>query len=226
MVPARVLAGLAAAPLLLAATAGGAAERRICNNTTGLHGGFFYTFWKSGGDACMVLGRGGRYASRYRLAPGENLVVGKGWRTGAIDRRVGYRAAAFEAGRNSYLALYGWSTDPLVEYYVVENWGDAFTPPGPDAALIGSVTSDGGTYDIFRTRRVMQPSIRGVQTFDQYWSVRRTRRSMGGRATITFNNHVRAWRAHGMRLGRMDYQVMATEGFGSTGGSNVTVWSD
>jgi len=222
----RTVLAAGAATLLLAGAVHGAAGGRICNNSTGMQGGFFYTFWKSGGDACMVLGRGGRYASRYRLAADENLVVGKGWRTGTRDRRVGYRASAFEAGRNSYLALYGWSIDPLVEYYVVENWGDAFTPPGRDTARIGSVTSDGGTYDIFRTRRVMQPSIRGVQTFDQYWSVRRTPRSMGGRATVTFVNHVRAWQAHGMRLGRMDYQVMATEGFGSTGGSDVTIWDD
>ena len=45
-------------------------------------------------------------------------------------------------------------------------------------------------------------------------------------APITFANHVAAWRSHGLELGRMDYQVMATEGFGSSGRSDVTVWEE
>jgi len=174
----------------------------------------------------VTLAPGGRYLTRYRLAASENLVTGRGWRVGSADRRVRYHAAAFTPGRNSYLALYGWSTGPLVEYYVVDNWGDAFTPPGPDARAIGTMTSDGGTYAIYRTRRVDQPSIRGTRSFDQYWSVRTARRPVGAPARISFANHVAAWRALGLRLGTLDYQVLATEGFGSTGASDVTVAAD
>ena len=36
----------------------------------GLHEGFFYTFWKDAGEACMTLGRAGRYAIEYDLRPG------------------------------------------------------------------------------------------------------------------------------------------------------------
>jgi endo-1,4-beta-xylanase len=43
---------------------------------------------------------------------------------------------------------------------------------------------------------------------------------------ITFANHVTAWRKLGMKLGRMDYQVMATEGFGSAGSSDIAVWQE
>ena len=45
-------------------------------------------------------------------------------------------------------------------------------------------------------------------------------------SVITFANHVAAWRKHGMTLVAMDYQVMATEGFGSSGASAVTVWEE
>ena len=216
----------ALAIFLLAATAASAPDRQICTNQTGTHDGFFFTFWKSSGDACMSLGKAGQYSSQYRLGSGENLVVGKGWRTGSANRQIGYRATAFEAGTNSYLALYGWSTDPLVEYYVVDSWGSAFTPPGSGSHALGTVTSDGGTYTIYRTQRVQQPSIRGTATFYQYWSVRMSRRPLGQDSRITFANHVAAWRALGMELGKMDYQVMATEGFGSSGASAITVWQE
>lgn len=200
--------------------------QQICANRTGTHHGYYYTFWKSKGDACMTLGPKGRYTAGYRLGPGENLVAGIGWRTGSPARKIGYRAASFVAGSNSYLALYGWSTDPLIEYYVVDSWGAEFVPPGPGSPILGTLASDGGTYNIYRTQRVNQPSIRGTATFAQYWSVRSSRRAIGADSVITFANHVQAWRKLGMTLGTMNYQVMATEGFGSEGGSDIATWQN
>jgi endo-1,4-beta-xylanase len=222
----RLLACSFAASVLASAASAAPPAQRVCSNLTGTHGGFFFTFWKDGGEACMTLGPKGRYGTRYDLAGRKNLVAGKGWRTGSPSRKIGYRAARFDAGANSYLTLYGWSVDPLIEYYVVESWGAGFKPPGHGSPVLGTVVSDGGTYEIYRTQRVKQPSIRGRQTFYQYWSVRTEKRPIGSAATITFSNHVNAWRKLGMKLGRMDYQVMATEGFGSTGGSDVTVWRE
>lgn len=211
------------AALLIAAQP--STPQEICANKTGTQGGYFYTFWKDGGAACMTLGSPGSYSTHYDLAGNRNLVAGMGWGKGSPNRRVGYNAGVFDAGSNSYLTLYGWSTDPLIEYYVVESWGSSFKPPG-NARSLGTVTSDGGTYEIYRTQRVRKPSIRGTATFYQYWSVRTSRQQTGTNQTITFANHVNAWASHGMELGKMNYQVMATEGFGSTGGSNITVWQE
>ena len=218
----RPLAALLAMAALAAAH--DPATREICRNRTGTHDGLFYTLWKDAGPACITLAGDGRYSLEYALEPG-NLVAGLGWRTGSATRTIGYHAAAFEPGTNSYLTLYGWSTGPLVEYYVVDSWGNEFTPPGEGAVVLGTVESDGGTYAIYRTRRIHKPSIRGTATFDQFWSVRTERRPTGTDQTITFANHVAAWRGHGMELGRMNYQVMATEGFGSTGRSSLRVWA-
>lgn len=225
--PWPVARAIACAALIVACPAATMAgpdrTNRLCHNATGERDGFFHSFWKDGGDACMVLGARGRYGVRYALGPGRNLVVGRGWRTGSPSRTIGYRAMRFDPGVNSYLGLYGWSVDPLVEYYVIENWGSGFTPPGADAKPIGSVDSDGGRYAIYRTERVRQPSIRGTATFVQYWSVRTTRQTTGRHHRISFANHVAAWRRLGMPLGTMDYQVLATEAFGSTGAADIRV---
>jgi endo-1,4-beta-xylanase len=193
----------------------------VCSNQTGTNNGFFYSFWKDTGSACMTMGSGGNYDVNWNLGSG-NMVVGKGWSTGSSSRSVGYNAGIWQPNGNAYLALYGWTRNPLIEYYVVDSWG-TFRPPG--GTPIGSVTTDGGTYDIYRAQRVNAPSIDGTRTFFQYWSVRRTKRPTGSNQTITFANHVNAWRNVGLNLGSHVYQIMATEGFQSSGRSNLTVWS-
>ncbi|WP_111641848.1 glycoside hydrolase family 11 protein [Marinimicrobium alkaliphilum] len=191
-----------------------------CANQTGTHDGYYFTHWSDGiGSACMTLGSDGNYS--YTWSNTGNFVGGKGWATGTSNRVISYNAGTYDPQGNSYLALYGWSRNPLIEYYVVDSWGN-WRPPG--GTSVGTVTSDGGTYDLYRTERVQQPSIEGTATFYQYWSVRTSKRPQGQNNTITFQNHVNAWANQGWQLGSHDYQVMATEGWESSGSSNVTVW--
>ncbi len=214
---------LSTALLTCSATLGiatAANAQTICDNQTGTNGGYYYTHWTDGGgSACMTLGSEGNYG--YEWSNTGNFVGGKGWSTGASNRIIGYNAGDYSPSGNSYLALYGWTTSPLVEYYVVDSWG-SWRPPG--GTSVGTVSTDGGTYDLYRTERVQQPSIEGTATFYQYWSVRTSKRSQGSNNTITFQNHVDAWANQGWNLGSHNYQVMATEGYESSGSSNVSVW--
>ncbi|MCA2217585.1 glycoside hydrolase family 11 protein [Jidongwangia harbinensis] len=183
-------------------------ETTITTNQRGTHDGCFYWFWQDVGDASMTLKRGG-YSSRWSDV--GNWIGGKGWETGG-PRTFSY-SGTFEPEGNGYLAVFGTTTDPYTEYYIVENWG-TFRPDY--AAFVGTVTSEGGTYDVYRERANHSVTF----TFWRYWSVRQEKRTGG---TINTEDHFDAWARAGMEPGTHDFMVMATEGYRSIGSSDITV---
>lgn len=187
------------------------AEMTVCNNETGTHCGYTYEYWKDHGTGCMVNTADGFSVEWSNIG---NLLARKSVRPGSANLLVTYEAN-YRPNGNSYLTVYGWTRNPLVEYYIVDSWGD-WRPPG--STSLGTVQSDGGTYDIYRTERVNQPSIDGPATFSQYWSVRTQKRESG---TITVGNHFSAWAGKGMNMGSFYEVSLTVEGYQSAGSADV-----
>jgi endo-1,4-beta-xylanase len=189
-----------------------AGDQQVCNNESGTHCGYTYEYWKDQGSGCLVNTSDGFSVEWSNI---NNLLGRKGLRPGSSSQVVTYDADYNPSG-NSYLCIYGWTRNPLVEYYIVDSWGD-WRPPGNEGHQ-GTMTSDGGTYDIYRVPRT-GPSIDGPNTtFTQYWSVRTAKRESG---TITVGNHFDAWADLGMNMGSLYEVSMCVEGYQSSGNATV-----
>lgn len=195
------------------------AATTITNNQTGNQDGYDYELWKDSGNTSMTLNSGGTFSCQWSNINNALFRKGRRFNETQTHQQLGNISvnygATYSPNGNSYLCIYGWTTSPLVEYYIVDSWG-SWRPPG--ASSKGTITVDGGTYDIYETTRTNQPSIKGTQTFQQYWSVRTSKRTSG---TISVSQHFNAWENRGMRLGKMYEVALTVEGYQSSGSANV-----
>jgi len=186
-------------------------------SSTGYSGSTYYSLYVQSNSGASLTVNTGSYQLSWSSSV-VDVVAGIGWNVGAA-RVINY-SGSFSPSGNAYLSVYGWTTSPLVEYYITDSFGTY--NPSTGLTHMGTVSSDGGTYDIYKTVRTNQPSIQGTATFNQYWSVRQSKR-VGG--TVTTANHFNAWKNLGMTMGTFNYQILATEGYQSSGSSNLKVSS-
>ena len=100
------------------------------------------------------------------------------------------------------------------ETYILENFGP-YNPGRSGGQHKGTLTSDGGTYDIYRTDR--------GNGYLQFWSIRQQKRSSG---VVTTQNHYDKYNELGLKFDpakNATYQIVSTEGYQSTGSSDITV---
>jgi len=185
----------------------------------GTHNNFFYNFWTDGiGNVTYANSANGSYSVQWSKC--NNFLGGKGWSPGIENKNITYNATKFSTNGDAMLSVYGWTRDPRVEFYIVENWG-SWNPAlqfGRVRDLL-EVDNGGGRYGI-GVVRVVRNAL-GPDVWTQVWSVRETRRLAG---TVNMKGHMDAWRDKlGIDMGTVQFQIVATEAYRSSGEAEVTV---
>ena len=203
----------------------GGTQRCSSNAQGSLNGGYTWTIWSSGTGGCMTpYGVGAAFKANWNNSGDFLARVGLNLGSNRPFTELGTLSADYAqtktgtAGGYSYIGIYGWSVDPLHEYYIIDDWYG--TRPSFAGDKVGSVTVDGSSYDILTHTQVNQPAITGGNaTFVQFWSLRTTARQCGH---ISITEHFRAWAAIGLTLGNMVEAKLLVEAGGGTGSIDFT----
>ena len=206
----------------------------ICTDTTsdqviGEKDGYRYEIWNlnTQGSACMTLGEGAKFSGEWIEIENYLARRGFGYDQTQEHQEIGTFSTTYsceynpraELGGNSYLGIYGWTVDPLVEFYILDDWRNWIPSMAEGVSFKGSLEINGSIYDIYEYIRVNQPSIVGTTTFPQIFSIRRDKRNSG---TIDISEHFKKWEELGMVLGKMYEVAFAVEGYHNSGSFDFT----
>jgi endo-1,4-beta-xylanase len=122
-------------------------------------------------------------------------------------------------GRWSYVGVYGWTNNPCIEWYIIE---DSFSPMpfnlGGDCYNMSNspLAIDGGEYIICKRSTPGTGGDRcgGAANWNQYYSIRKTARTCG---RISVTKHFDAWTATGGNtMGKLlEVKVLVETGAGT-----------
>ena len=104
----------------------------ITSNQTGNHDGYDYELWKDSGNTSMTLNNGGNFSCEWNNINNALFRKGKKFNETQTHQQLGNISVDYgcnyQPNGNSYLCVYGWTSDPLVEFYIVDSW-DSWRPP-------------------------------------------------------------------------------------------------
>ncbi|WP_298540546.1 glycoside hydrolase family 11 protein [uncultured Aquimarina sp.] len=190
--------------------------------------GFRYELWNqnSQGTACMTLGNEALFSGEWDGILNYLARRGLGYDQTQLHHEIGDFYTIYNCNYNpstnsgnSYLSIYGWTIEPLVEYYIIEDWRNWIPSMADGAVLKKSFEINGSIYDVYENTRVNQPSIIGIATFQQYFSIRRNTRNSG---TIDISEHFKQWESIDMNLGKLHEVSFVVEGYQSSGNFEFT----
>lgn len=197
-----------------------AGTKTITSNERGTFEGYDYEYWKDRGTGTMTLKGGATFSCSWSNI--NNILFRTGKKLGSSKVFQDYGKITinydcdYKPNGNSYLAVYGWTENPLVEYYIIESYGT--WNPSSGSQRKGSATIDGREYTICSNSRTGPSIIGDSSTFQQYWSVCNTKRTSG---TISISEHFKAWEKLGMKMGKMYEVSMVVEGYQSSGSADM-----
>jgi hypothetical protein len=184
--------------------------------------------WYTGGSGCMTAydNLSGAFSAEWNN-PGDFLArIGFWFDETQTFAEVGELGADLRftrqgsAGGFSFIGIYGWTTNPLVEYYIVEDsFGNGPAQPFGDQ-LRGSFTLDGAQYNLYAGDKQNLPNITGTNgNFQQVVAVRQNPRQCGH---VSISEHFRQWQGMGINLGAAKEAKILVEAGGGNGSITFT----
>jgi endo-1,4-beta-xylanase len=208
---------------------------KYCSNTKGNAGGSYsYELWASGsGSGCMtVYGAGAKFSATWTNVEDFLARVGLSFDQTKTPDQIGNISAEFSETKSAdtglvYIGVYGWTIEPLREYYILDDWGSVrpagTASDGTPRTSVGTITVDGDDYDVWKKTRENKPAITGDnKTFDQYFSIRHTARQCGH---ISVSEHFKQWTDLGLPLGKLYEAKLLVEAQDGSGNIEFTTAS-
>jgi hypothetical protein len=192
------------------------------NNASGMAAGLAWTIWSNTNAGSITTYDKPAFSAKWNNAGDFLARVGLQWNASKTYDQYGTITAQFNskksgtAGGYSYIGMYGWSVDPCVEWYVVDDsWNKMPVNPGSTTNK-GTADIDDGKYTLYtrNTTGTGGSKCPGTSQWLQFYSVRQTARSCG---QISLTKHFDAWKAAGMTLGKMDQAQILVEVGGGQG---------
>jgi len=197
------------------------------NKVGSFSNGIGYELWNEGGNGgSATFYDDGSFKCDMTGAKDYLCRSGLSFNSDKTHEELGHMKADFKLVKSglsgiqySYIGIYGWTREPLVEWYIVDNTGSDYMPG--DWVAQGSSAKKHGTYDIDGAKYVVYEgdrtsySIDGDNTyFKQYFSVRTSKRDCG---TIDITAHFKKWEELGMKMGKMHEAKILGEAGNSNG---------
>jgi hypothetical protein len=134
---------------------------------------------------------------------------------GTIEAHFSYNKTG-TGGGYAYIGMYGWSNEPCVEWYIVDDSYNNFPFDAWNATQTGTAFIDGEDYKLFRNSTNGTGGSRcnmGETQWDQFWSIRQSARQCG---VISVTDHFDAWVQAGMNMGKvLEVKILVEVGGGS-----------
>ena len=215
---------------------GGAAVMLDCNatmpsggtshtgNTQGTAAGMNWQLWSNGSGGSITTFSTPAFSASWGPNSGDFLArIGLSWgNSGKAYTSLGTVAADYtetksgSGGGYSYLGIYGWSVNPCVEWYIVDDSYNKMPVNPGNTTNKGTVTIDGGSYILYTRNTSGTGGSRcgSTSSWLQFYSIRQTARTCG---RITISDHFDAWNKAGMMLGNVLEASILVEVGGGTG---------
>ena len=190
-------------------------------DSQGTAAGMTWQLWMNGSNGTMTTYSTPAFSASWNNSGDFLARIGLSWGNGKAVSSLGTVSADFaetktgSAGGYSYIGIYGWSVNPCVEWYIVDDSYGSL-PFNPGGSMVGTATIDGGTYNIIARSTTGTGGNRcgNVSSWNQIYSMRTSKRSCG---TISITDHWNAWAKANQQLGSMLEASILIEAGGGSG---------